>query len=49
MDHLIDTEKDYDARIFNSKDDLLKAGYHDTSENDLWINQNNNKIGLIYH
>jgi len=49
MDHLIDTDKDYHARIFNSKKELEKAGYIDTSENDLWITQNNNKIGLIYH
>jgi hypothetical protein len=52
VDHLIDYKRDRHARIFDSKAQLLDAGYVDASKNDLmatrWFN-NSNKIGLIIH
>jgi len=47
-DHLIDTKKDRHAKIFDSLDELLKAGYTDCSKNDLNI-INTKKVGLILH
>lgn len=50
--HMIDTEVDRHARIFSNSIELLKFGYVDTSEIDLyatkWFNKTN-KVGLIIH
>lgn len=50
--HMVDTEVDRHARIFNNSVELLKFGYTDTSEIDLyatkWFNKTN-KVGLIIH
>ena len=50
--HLIDEQNDRHTKIFHSHDELLSAGYVDSSEYDLmatkWYNKNN-KIGLIFH
>lgn len=47
-----DTENYRHAKIFNSKEELEKAGYIDTSKTDLyatkWYNETN-KVGLIIH
>lgn len=52
VDHLIDPDADRHSRIFDSKQQLLDAGYIDASKNDLmatrWFNESN-KIGLIIH
>jgi len=45
-------ENDRHSKVFDSADDLIKAGYIDASSNDLmatkWFNESN-KVGLIYH
>ena len=50
--HLIDEQVDRHTKIFHNHDELISAGYVDSSEYDLmatkWYN-NNNKIGLIFH
>jgi hypothetical protein len=50
--HMINTEVDRHARIFSNSAELLKFGYIDTSEIDLyatkWFNKTN-KVGLIIH
>ena len=50
--HLIDERNDRHTRIFHSHDELIAAGYVDSSKYDLmatkWYNSNN-KIGLIFH
>ena len=50
--HMINTEVDRHARIFSNSIELLKFGYVDTSEIDLyatkWFNKTN-KVGLIIH
>ena len=50
--HLIDEQNDRHTKIFHSHDELISAGYVDSSEYDLmatkWYNSNN-KIGLIFH
>ena len=50
--HMINTEVDRHARIFSNNIELLKFGYVDTSEIDLyatkWFNKTN-KVGLIIH
>ena len=50
--HLVDIETDRHARIFSNKTELLKFGYKDTSEIDLyatkWFNETN-RVGLIIH
>ena len=50
--HMINTEVDRHARIFSNSIELLKFGYIDTSEIDLyatkWFNKTN-KVGLIIH
>jgi len=48
-DKLIDRENDRHARIFSSLDELLAAGYVDTTENDLNSIGPNKKVGLVYH
>lgn len=52
LDHKINKDTERHASIFNSKEDLKKAGYTDASKLDLYATKfftNNNKIGLIYH
>jgi len=52
LDHKINKTTERHASIFNSKEDLQKAGYTDASKLDLYATKfftNNNKIGLIYH
>lgn len=52
VDELINVETDRHAKIFNSVDELEKAGYINASKNDLNATKfftNNNKIGLVYH
>ena len=50
--HMIDIEVDRHARIFTNRTELLKFGYKDTSEIDLyatkWFNETN-RVGLIIH
>jgi len=50
--HMVDLKVDRHARIFSNSFELLKAGYIDTSEVDLyatkWFNKTN-KVGLIIH
>jgi hypothetical protein len=50
--NLIDKDKDRHTKIFHSHDELISAGYVDTSEFDLyatkWFNKTN-KVGLIIH
>jgi len=52
-DDMIDVTKDRHAKIFNTEKELLDAGYHNASFDDLqrtsWINPDNIKIGLILH
>lgn len=49
-DDLINSETDRHARVFPSKDELIKQGYSDASENDLVACLGpNHKIGLVYH
>lgn len=49
FDHLIDETLPH-AKIFHSLDELLAAGYVDTSESDLpAIDKNNVRIGLVVH
>ena len=49
-DNLIDLKKDRHSKIFQSLDELKKAGYIDTSDNDsnAWSTKNK-KIGLVIH
>jgi hypothetical protein len=50
--HLIDQKKDRHTKIFHSHDELLKLGYTDSSEIDLYATKwftKSNKIGLIFH
>jgi hypothetical protein len=50
--HLIDERKHRHTKIFQSSNDLVRAGYADASSVDLmatrWFN-NTNKVGLIFH
>jgi hypothetical protein len=50
--HMVDIEVDRHARIFTNRTELLKFGYKDTSEIDLyatkWFNETN-RVGLIIH
>lgn len=48
-DNMIDINQDRHAKIFPTLDELLAAGYIDTSENDLNATTNNPKVGLINH
>lgn len=47
-DHLIQ-DTDRHAKVFESLEDLLAAGYTDTTENDLNAIGPNHKVGLVYH
>ena len=51
-EHLVDKSKHRFSSVFNSITDLIRAGYANASELDLfatkWFTENN-KIGLIYH
>lgn len=49
LDYKIDRENDRHSKIFPTLDELLKAGYIDTSENDLNAIGTNKKIGLLIH
>lgn len=52
LDYKLNKSKERHASIFNSKEELLKAGYVDASKVDLYATKffsNNHKIGLIYH
>lgn len=52
LDHKLNKAKERHASIFNSKEELLKAGYVDASKVDLYATKffsNNHKVGLIYH
>lgn len=48
-DHLIDPKKDRHSRVFESKEELLAAGYVDASSDDMLALTKNKKVGLIYH
>lgn len=48
-DNKINPEIDRHARVFGSLEELLAAGYIDTTENDLNAIGPNHKIGLVYH
>ena len=49
QDHLIDQKIDRHSKIFNSLDELLKAGYIDTSKNDSNAIKDNHRVGLVLH
>ena len=52
VDELINVKTDRHAKIFNSVDELEKAGYINASKNDLNATKfftSNHKIGLVYH
>ena len=52
VDELINVKTDRHAKIFNSVDELEKAGYINASKNDLNATKfftNNHKVGLVYH
>lgn len=50
QDNMIDTEKHFHSRVFESIEELTAAGYVDSSENDsVAATTANNKIGLVYH
>ena len=50
--HTIDTDMERHSKVFKTKDELLSAGYVDSSEYDLyatkWYNATG-KVGLIFH
>lgn len=48
-DSLIDQKIDRHSKIFNSLEELVEAGYIDTSKNDSNAIKDNNKIGLVLH
>lgn len=48
QDNLVNLETDIHAKIFNSQDELLEAGYTDCSKDDLKI-FTTKKVGLIAH
>lgn len=48
LDHLIDEKKSH-AKAFGNRESLLAAGYVDGSETDLAAQQNETRIGLVYH
>lgn len=47
-DHLIDTESDRHAMVFETKEKMPKE-YINASDNDLLAIQGNKKVGLVYH
>tara|TARA_R110000744_G_scaffold248518_1_gene364905 strand:+ start:465 stop:1070 length:606 start_codon:yes stop_codon:yes gene_type:complete len=52
VDELINVKTDRHAKIFNSVEELEKAGYINASKNDLNATKfftNNHKVGLVYH
>jgi hypothetical protein len=50
FDHLIDQKKDFFARVFQTREDLEKAGFYNASDDDLsGFLSGNNKFGLVYH
>lgn len=49
VDHLINTDKDRHARIFQDEAELIANGYINASKNDLNAITKNKKVGLIYH
>ena len=47
---MIDKLKDNFSKVFQTGEQLLKEGFINASDNDfISFNENNNKIGLIYH
>lgn len=50
QDALIDVSAQFHSKVFESLDELIKAGYVDgTSDDMVAALGNNNKIGLVYH
>lgn len=50
QDHLIDPKRDRHSKVFRSHTEMIKAGYSDTTENDLHAaDPTKRKIGLVYH
>ena len=49
QDNLIDLNKDRHSKIFNTLDELIKAGYIDTSKDDSNAIGKNKKVGLVIH
>ena len=50
FDFMIDTKKDNYSKVFNSRNELIKSGFINASNNDfVSFNSVNNKIGLILH
>lgn len=50
QDSLIDVNKDFHSKVFESIEELEAAGYVDGTENDMIAaTGNHNKIGLVYH
>jgi Gene product 88 len=48
-DHLIDQDRHRHSRVFSNAEDLVDAGYIDTSHDDTLALGPNPKIGLVYH
>jgi len=48
-DHLIYPEEDRHARVFETEEELDKAGYVNAMESDILALGENKKIGLVYH
>lgn len=50
QDHMIDANKDRHSKVFESMNDLIAAGYIDTTTDDSnAFYKDNFKIGLVYH
>jgi hypothetical protein len=47
-DHLINVNKHQHAKVFETNEDLLNAGYISAMENDL-IAPKNKRVGLVFH
>ena len=47
-DHMIDTENDYNAKVFATRQELESSGYVDTGKDDLTFLKTK-KIGLVVH
>ena len=49
-DRLVDTSCERHSRVFSSREELLEAGYADSSEDDLVAALGtNHRVGLVYH
>lgn len=49
QDHLIDPNVDRHSKVFSSHEEMMSAGYVDTTERDINAIGPNHRIGLVYH